>query len=360
MNASLRPTLDGIQILRAVAAIAVVVHHTLGNLARVAGIESPLNRLGNFEVLGAAGVDLFFVISGFIMLYVSRDEFGRDGAAARFLWRRAIRVYPLYWFYTLAIIALAATSWILRNLQMDLPYALGSLLLIPATRPGPDPTIHPILDQGWTLSYELGFYLLFAVCLRFGSARAALWLLPPVFALLVVLGHTLDPTLAAVQFLAMPLSFEFYFGLVIAWLMLNNRLPARGHRLMGLLALLLLAVGTSFAVNALLRPLAWGLPAALLVVAALGAAPACSLAARTMVALGNASYSIYLTHALGILAMSRLATGHGGTALAALGWQLATVLSCVAGGYIAYRLIERPMLAQLGRIGFSGPTRQTA
>lgn len=354
-----RQTLDGIQMLRALAAIAVVVHHSLINLAKIAGVESPLNNWGYVDELGAAGVDLFFVISGFIMLYVSRHEFGRGSAAGRFLWRRAIRIYPLYWIYTLLILALSATPWMFRNLQLDIPYVAGSLLLIPVTRPGPVSTIHPILDQGWTLSYELGFYLLFAAALRFGSVRGLLLLLPLVFGALVMLGQTLDPASAAAQFLALPLTFEFHFGLVIAWLLLGGHLPKVGHRTVALLALLLFAMSAALHVEAALRPLVWGIPSALLVVAALGMQQVQGRLGQACIALGDASYSIYLTHAIGIFVIARIATGRANSPLAAFGWQCATVVICVAGGYLAYRLVERPMLKRLTRFRFPASASPT-
>ncbi len=342
-----RQTLDGIQMLRALAATAVVIHHTLINLGRIAGAESPLNNWGHFDELGAAGVDLFFVISGFIMLYVSWGEFGKDGAIGRFLWRRAIRIYPLYWFYTLVILALSTTPWMFRNLQLDFPYAAGSLLLIPVTRPGLASSIHPILDQGWTLSYELGFYLLFAVGLRFGSARLLLTLLPLVFGLLVILGQMLDPLSAVAQFLALPLTFEFHFGLVIAWLLLYRSLPRRGHLLLALLALLLFALSAAFHIDTSLRPLVWGIPSAILVIAALGAPPARSFIGRVCIALGNASYSIYLTHGFLIIGVVRMLKAFTVPPQLALIVQGATVISCVAVGYLAYRWIEMPMLNAL-------------
>lgn len=349
-TASARPTLDGIQMLRAVAAIAVVVHHTLINLARVADIETPLNTFGHLDELGAAGVDLFFVISGFIMMYVSRHEFGRDGAVVRFLWRRAIRIYPLYWFYTLAMLVLASLPGMFRNLQVDPLYIIQSLMLVPAVRPGPNPTIHPLLDQGWTLSYEVGFYLIFAVCLGVGSIRKTLWALPVLFATMVMSGYLLNPASAAAQFLSLPLPFEFYFGVMIAWALLGGSLPHSLHRPALLLAVLLFAMSATFQIDPMLRPLVWGVPSALLVYAATGFPWARNRAAQLLVALGNASYSIYLTHAFVIFAVARVARGRGDTMAGALAWQVGTVVVCTLGGYLAYRLVERPLLVRLASV----------
>lgn len=348
--ASVRQTFDGIQMLRAVAAIAVLIHHTLINLSHVASVETPLNSFGHFDDLGAAGVDLFFVISGFIMMYVSHHEFGRDGAVTRFLWRRAIRIYPLYWLYTSVILALAVLPGMFRNLQFDTPYVIKSLMLVPALRPGPHPTIHPLLDQGWTLSYEVGFYLAFAVCLAVGSTRKALWALPALFAVLVATGHLLTPASEAAQFLSLPLPFEFCFGMLIAWALLNQRLPMHFHGVALLLAVLLFAASAMFKIDPMLRPLVWGIPSALFVYAAVGIPLAGNRVGRLLVVLGNASYSIYLTHAFVIFAVAHIARGRGDTLLSALAWQAGTLITCIVVGHLAYIAVERPLLARLSTI----------
>ncbi len=347
--------LDGIQVLRAVAAVAVVIHHSLTNLARSAGVASPLNSLGSFEDLGAAGVDLFFVISGFIMFYVSHRSFGKRDIVASFLYRRAIRIYPLYWLYTLAIIGLSCTPWFYRNLQIDLPYAVQSLLLVPAQRPGSDDTIHPILDQGWTLSYELGFYLLFAICLRFGSARSTLLVLPTTFLVLTTIGASLGAQSALGQFLSLPLTFEFAFGVAIAYLLLNHPQIARGHRFAALAGVVLFGASAALHVASEWRPVVWGVPSALLVYAATGWHISDSRFNRLAVALGNASYSIYLTHAFVIMAAVRLLKGHLVTDLEGVLLQAATAAVSVAFGYVAYITVERPMMARLAKTNSGTP-----
>src|SRR5690348_841715 len=89
-------TVVPIQILRAVAAIAVVVSHAAQNLDRFAIAPNT----SHFFVSGAAGVDLFFVISGFVMVYASEPLFGSASGAVTFLYHRIVRIVPLYWLAT--------------------------------------------------------------------------------------------------------------------------------------------------------------------------------------------------------------------------------------------------------------------
>ena len=107
------PTLKSIQVLRAVAAIAVLTLHAANEkVSFLGGDPAPFK---NF-VLGAAGVDLFFVISGFVMVYSSESLFGRADGPLSFFLRRLARIAPLYWAVTIAIIlyiyaAHGATLW---------------------------------------------------------------------------------------------------------------------------------------------------------------------------------------------------------------------------------------------------------
>ena len=96
------PTLVSIQALRAIAAFMVLAFH-LSNLAEIA----PRLQTTNF-VLGAAGVDLFFVISGFVMVYSCERLFNRPGASAQFVVQRLVRIVPLYWLATTAMVLLCA------------------------------------------------------------------------------------------------------------------------------------------------------------------------------------------------------------------------------------------------------------
>lgn len=160
-----KDSLHSLQSLRSIAAIMVVAFHSYVHLdARgiIAGIPAIVDA-------GRAGVDIFFVISGFIMVYISQDNFGRPGAPADFLIRRIIRVLPVYWLYTflIASILFVAPHLFSQGKSFDLNHLMASLLFIPWENSIGD--IKPVLNVGWTLNFEMYFYCLFAITLLLGK-----------------------------------------------------------------------------------------------------------------------------------------------------------------------------------------------
>ena len=136
---------------RGVAANLVVFSHLFFVQAKytTAGV------LPAFALYGLAGVDMFFVLSGFIMVAVA----GRNIGPIRFLWRRAARIYPTYWLVSLAVLALAIVAPALVDSSVIAPISLWrSFLLVPGE------TV-PLLAVGWTLVHEMYFYLVFAIFL---------------------------------------------------------------------------------------------------------------------------------------------------------------------------------------------------
>lgn len=146
--------LDSIQALRAVAAFAVVVHHvglTL-NSYYPAPLSSTLTLLTG---LGAAGVDLFFVISGYIIFRSTSKLESGFSSARSFLRKRVLRIYPAYWIWTSVLLLMWIGGLALKSHQYSFSVIAGSYLLVPVTRA--DGSLHPVLDQGWTLSFEMYF-----------------------------------------------------------------------------------------------------------------------------------------------------------------------------------------------------------
>ncbi|MEG8039988.1 acyltransferase [Sphingomonas sp. LR60] len=143
-----RPQFDNIQYLRAVAALMVVFHHARNPLA---GGFNPL--LG--YTIGEAGVDIFFVISGFIMLTIGVKE-----QVGTFISRRLVRIYPLYWIACFLTLFVLIAS---KKENLFVGHVIKSFLLIPYYNPIHGGEIWPILVPGWTLSYELFFYGIFAI-----------------------------------------------------------------------------------------------------------------------------------------------------------------------------------------------------
>jgi exopolysaccharide production protein ExoZ len=319
-----------IQALRALAALAVVTYHALQWAD------------GGFDV-GRAGVDVFFVISGFIIWRVTA---GREVSPRAFLWRRLTRVAPLYWLATLAVLA-AVLVWpaFLPEVRPGWSHLVLSMAFIPHLDPRGLP--FPTLPPGWTLDYEAAFYLIFAAALagpRRWRGRVALGALAAVTAF-----GFLEPE--PFYFLgANPMLLQFAAGVGIAMAAERRRLPGPA----GGGAMLAVALGLWTWVEAgglfteLWRPLLWGVPAALTVAGAVslelggadrGVHPA---AARAILILGDASYAIYLLHlpATAVIAHT-------------LGWSRpwlflpAALVASLAAGLAGRALVERPLLRAL-------------
>lgn len=320
--------LSSIQCLRGAAALAVVVYHALMGV----GVQEP-----GF----ASGVDLFFVISGFVM-QSAIDE--RPQTPLGFLRRRLIRVGPPYWIATLLafFLARAAPDWVAADPSLD--HLLRSLAFIPHYdgQGGPFPT----LKVGWTLNYEMLFYGLVALGL-FAPRDLRPWL---VGAALLALGQfgRLDARIS--QALLNRTLWEFVFGLVLARLFAAGglRSPAVGAALLAW-GLVLIAAPAAMGLDGyVMRWLIWGVPAALVVAGALSLEKVFrhpKLAPAR--ALGDMSYALYLAHYPVCGAVAVLAARLGGLpAPVSLGLQ---ITASVVAGLLFHRLVERPTLRLLAR-----------
>jgi exopolysaccharide production protein ExoZ len=198
--------LYSIQILRAFAALMVAFAHFYIEFIQVPGGFS----IGIFTF----GVDLFFVISGFIMLHISWEEFGEPGASRYFIIRRLARIAPIYWLMTAVMLGLIIYTQPLEQADLSIPSIIGSFLFLPIPRPNGFSI--PVLTVGWTLNLEIAFYFLFAVALfmrrSFGTLFISLILLAVVFLCFQgVFANMVGP-----EYWASPIILEFVFGLLLA------------------------------------------------------------------------------------------------------------------------------------------------
>ena len=335
--------LRNVQALRGLAALLVVFVH-LEVLARLAGLRAGLTVFGN------AGVDVFFVISGLIMVVTTS---GRKQTPLGFLRNRLTRIAPLYWAITLAVFALAlAAPALLQNTTADPVNLLKSLSFIPYERG--DGTMHPVVFVGWTLNYEMAFYLVFAVGLLLPSRLAGLALSIAVLVAAAVAGQVLQPKSPLLSFYTTPMILEFGAGMMLGALFVRERLP-KGPE-WGAPAVALGAA--SFAVM-LAGPWLWpqadravmfGLPALIIVTCGLVAERAGRVLGQGWIQLlGAASYSIYLTHFFCTQAITKAAEKLAGFG-PVLMWALVPavfVLVAVVGVFV-HRRVELP-LTELAR-----------
>jgi len=330
-----------IQWLRALAALMIAVHHALHEAALLRGGPS-LQGILPLE----AGVDLFFVISGFVMAYSSRDLFGSRSAVLPFLRRRLARIAPIYWVATGLYLTLALTGWVA---VVRPPPSAGeiaaSIAFLPYQRP--DGFVQPVYSLGWTLNYEMFFYLLFALALPFRRERAVPGLVLALMALAAI-GLAIPATLAAPWFWTRSIILEFGFGLIIGHMALTGLRPTpRIAAAMACAALLLLALGRLQPALLPDRALLYGLPAALMVMGALAVEGGSdNTASRFFARLGDASYALYLLHPFVLRGLAVVA----GPALASLPpllfVALGVTLACVLA-MIVWRWFERPLTRAL-------------
>lgn len=332
-----------IQAARALAALAIVLHHALYEAVSLGGDGARWAEAIQDAMPWEAGVDIFFVISGFVMAHAAGPLFGRgfDGAR-RFLAHRIARIVPLYWAVTaLYIVGSLAGPGPARRTIGGIGTILASFLFFPVARPGGP--VMPVFGIGWTLNNEMFFYLLFAAVLWMQRTRGLLCLTLALGGL-VVRGWVVGLPGVAMAFWGSPIALEFLFGV---WLYKAPRAP--GGLVLGLMAVLgFWADVSTFGVT---RPLAWGLPALLLVAAAAGARDDEHAIWRTVaMRLGDASYAIYLVHPFVMRALGLVwrTFGAAGPVSAFLFVGAVMTLSCVAATLV-YRFGERPATRALRR-----------
>ncbi|MGX7707855.1 acyltransferase family protein [Methylobacterium sp. Gmos1] len=339
-----RPTsLPLIQVLRALAAVMVAAGHAQFEVAGLAA-RAGLPYAPTAWLPWPAGVDVFFVISGFIIVHAAAPLHGRADARRTFLAHRIARVVPLYWLATTLYLALAWMRPGLLGADAGGPaYLAASYLFWPMARA--DGAVQPLYSLGWTLNYEMAFYVVFALVLPLGGRRAVL----AVVALLggfVVLGQAAGSMPVAPAFWSDPIVLEFACGAALALARQHGlRLPGPARLALAVAGLALLSLAG--AAPALPRCLAWGGPAALLVAAAaLGpsgiAPPRLRLRLRPAVMLGDASYALYLAHPFVVRGTRVIAEAIGLAAAPGLLTILMLVLACLAA-LVLHRTVERPL-----------------
>jgi peptidoglycan/LPS O-acetylase OafA/YrhL len=356
MNTALK--IRNVQALRALAAMMVVGVHLPLHESRIFGDGALLGWLNS---AGAIGVDLFFVISGFIMVTTTWEAFSRKGAASAFLMRRILRIYPFYLVtFSLQLILAGAAPWALHWAQQSPWQLFASFTLIPH---GQD----PVMVVAWSLQFEVYFYLCFALALRYARTN-----LPAVVALwgtLTLAAAALSVAFPTVplQFIGSPLTFEFLMGVAVGALAISGRLAA--PHVLGALGLIGLVAAAALATrfpdgfptlnDTFFRAFVCAPPMALLVYAAVGLEEREHLVApRPFVALGDASYSLYLWHGLTIgLFANLVARLHPHGKLADLAFVVAGFAVAAFAALAIYQLIERRLIRSFRHLGRVAPDR---
>jgi exopolysaccharide production protein ExoZ len=336
--------LRSIQILRAIAACLVVFSHALHETAEIA-VHSGRRPLRLDVIDWGFGVDIFFVISGFIMIYTTAELFAQPGASRTFLVRRIVRIVPLYWLMTAGLVLTFLVAPKMLNVPIEgWRSIVSSFLFIPDLRGNGE--VRPIMALGWSLNYEMFFYAVFAVCLLAPLRRATIYL-AAFFVGISILGATVKFQSIALAYWTNSIVLEFLFGALLA-LACRAKFtigPVAAWSLVALGAALAVALGPFWGIDQVLpRCVSGGLPATLIVAAAaFGPRLSASWLVTPLVVLGDASYSLYLTHPFAIRPMRNIwMTLDGGRLPLAL-YVILCVGAGIAAALIVYRWIEKPM-----------------
>ncbi len=333
--------LHNLHLLRVIAALSVVYFHATS----VAGLNL------RYDV-GSRGVDVFFVISGFIIPYIGISK------PAHFLRRRLIRIVPFYWAATLCVYTMVImVPQFFRSTTPSVPHLVTSLLFIPHESGTGE--MHPTLELGWSLNFEMLFYVLFAIALAISRKWSAL-LCATCITAFVIVWPMIRSANALASFYARPIVLEFCFGIGVFYLFSWCR--ARRDRLAtnAVLKWLLicLSLGGLFTIYFfekrfadIPRYLAAGVPALAVVAGALLMEVIYGIAVKNRVIylLGEASYVIYLIHPYIVFSVLRIVVKDAGTLspmlITGLILALLSIVSVIA--VVLHLFFEKPVMTFL-------------
>ncbi len=337
-----------VQVLRALAASMVVLDHFYLAYCN-ANLPTFLGRTG-LGRLGESGVDLFFVISGFIMFYTqcppTGTQKGSIATALNFFKKRFIRIMPLYWFWTTILIILWALSLAFKDKHFGIPYLICSYFLIPAHPYAGFESFRPFLEQGWSLAYEMYFYILFAIVLCFQRGLSNIIYIGLLFLANFFISTFFDSHGAYSYLAAYPMNIEFSFGALVAFLVMRGNFKLNKTLLWVLFSAGWLLLGCSLLYTAN-RVICYGIPATIIVFSAVMLDFETTETKKKntfLLYLGSASYSIYLTHAnfsaaFGMNAKAGRLNNFNGDLIIIAG-AIATILLCS----LTYLIVEKPLM----------------
>ena len=356
-------TFSLLQIFRGWAAVLVILVH----VSWITYDKYSTVFLKNYFAMGAAGVDFFFVLSGFLICHIHLKDIGRPKQTIPYLTKRLIRIYPIYWLVTLVILP---TYFLVPNYgQGDETHPAiiaGSFLLYPISRA-------PILVAGWTLCHEMLFYFIFAFLIgvrsRWALGGALLWACGVFASVIFAFNEPINYTGPVHHLFFWPQNLEFILGCIAAFIfarmnILNISQAQRRLCLtllaLGIFAFLLTGLLTEDFLNIQLgkHVLVYGALSFLIVITSAlidrsgGLSPACvnNFAYRAMHYMGNASYSIYLVHGPCLSATFKLLSHHNFiTKIGVIPATWMIIIFTILVGCACHAFVEQPLLDWLRR-----------
>jgi exopolysaccharide production protein ExoZ len=327
--------LYNLHVLRVIAALGVVYYHITS--------EAGLNLRAN---IGSRGVDVFFVISGFIIAYIGSKK------PDQFLLRRMIRIVPFYWAATLFVFAVVLVKPdLLRTTHADWKQLGASLAFIPRLPPGGEQ--FPTLVLGWSLNFEMFFYLWFALALKLKPGVIAPLVCAAMIGAFTAIVHVLGVDNAILTFWARPIVLEFVFGIGVYYLFTWEALKPPKAVLIALIiaSFALICYGEAEWIDHY-RVIVAGIPSFVLVLSALLVEKHYQFTTqnKTMFLVGEASYIIYLIHPYIIYTVLRVAVGHRELGTAMIVPLILGLLALTSFfGVLIHLYFEKPVMSFLRR-----------
>ena len=301
-QSTIRPSkIEVVQYVRAMAAVLVVAHHSYLEFQNYDGLDK--DWIASRLFFGCSvGVDFFFVISGFI---IAKSVSNGKDSFITFTKKRLVRILPNYWLYsTLTLIIVFFSKTLKRNSVITVKYIITSYLLVAYPRPS-DGEFLPLLGLGWTLNYEVFFYLIVAIMLAFSIDRKKISLFVICFLIILSLINIWIPESEKILgFYTNPIIIEFMIGVVI-YEIFQSGFSFK----VNLMPFILIVFTFLWCYNSIYlgwfsgfkRLFIWGIPAGFLVYGLLNTHLSEKYVSlhnfrRVLLKIGNASYSLYLSH----------------------------------------------------------------
>lgn len=336
-----------IQALRGMAVLLVVLFHLMTIERKYGGSVNILPRLLNY---GMSGVDLFFVISGFVMVAVTKGRFQSIKHAIQFLYNRISRIYPTYWVYSLLALGVFMFKPALVNSsQGNEVNILASFLLLPSDK-------LPLVMVGWTLIHEMYFYLVYFFIILLVSEKHLATVLGLWGAVIIGVNLSMELNSPFESLVFNSLTIEFIIGCFIAiYFFQDNNKYSRMDLLLSIAFVGFIAFiygwclyhhfTGSVDLQGWRRVLIFGLPAVLIVFGFVNAERNGFVFHSSLVKIGDASYSIYLSHVFTLNAVGRIWHGFSFNSR----WDHFIFIPVLLGstiivGFLSYRYIERPLM----------------
>ncbi|HCJ9895220.1 TPA: acyltransferase [Escherichia coli] len=347
INPSSKNKLDAIQFFRCAAIMFVVYAHSFDRIERYVDLGH-YNFLSDLAHFARSGVDMFFIISGFIMSYITHaDIYNNKFSWGTFMYKRITRIAPMYWLVTLAVlILLKVAPALFYNTTTNLAHTVGSFLFVPVA--SPEGKFAPLLGVGWTLNLEVYFYLTLSLVIIIFREKY----LTSFFVLLLLsvsagylFGHR--ENLYLYSLITNPILFEFFMGIMVYHIYSSVRQSNNDFRwyVAFIISILVLVLTIFYRLPDDMRFIYWGGSYAVLILSTLVLFSSCNFL-RILIKIGDASYTIYLTHYFVISGFYYALTKSGYDFSQWLMLSVLTAMSLSAFfGYFAYRLIEMNITA---------------